>query len=64
MIILTQQCPPQLRQYIGSIIGVVIASAGILGPVLGGIFTQYTSWRWIFWVKSAAPNALLIIEDS
>ncbi|KAL6881505.1 MFS general substrate transporter [Trichoderma novae-zelandiae] len=49
MIILTQQCPPQLRQYIGSIIGVVIASAGILGPVLGGIFTEYTSWRWIFW---------------
>ncbi|EGR52109.1 uncharacterized protein TRIREDRAFT_55634 [Trichoderma reesei QM6a] len=49
MIILTQQCPPQLRQYIGSIIGVVIASAGILGPVLGGLFTEYTSWRWIFW---------------
>ncbi|KAL7951126.1 major facilitator superfamily domain-containing protein [Trichoderma barbatum] len=56
MIILTQQCPPQLRQYIGSIIGVVIASAGILGPVLGGIFAQYTGWRWIFWIKSAAPT--------
>jgi MFS family permease len=57
MIILTQQCPPQLRQYIGSIIGVVIASAGILGPVLGGLFTEYTSWRWIFWVKSVAPKS-------
>ncbi|KAL6793529.1 major facilitator superfamily domain-containing protein [Trichoderma sp. SZMC 28013] len=56
MIILTQQCPPQLRQYIGSIIGMVIASAGILGPVLGGIFAEYTSWRWIFWMKSATPT--------
>ncbi|EHK15812.1 uncharacterized protein TRIVIDRAFT_116619, partial [Trichoderma virens Gv29-8] len=55
MIILTQQCPPQLRQYIGSIIGVVVASAGILGPVLGGIFAEYTGWRWIFWIKCATP---------
>ncbi|PKK42889.1 hypothetical protein CI102_12751, partial [Trichoderma harzianum] len=60
MIILTQQCPPQLRQYIGSIIGVVIASAGILGPVLGGIFAQYTSWRWIFWMKSAIPTISML----
>ncbi|PTB47766.1 hypothetical protein M431DRAFT_101588 [Trichoderma harzianum CBS 226.95] len=61
MIILTQQCPPQLRQYIGSIIGVVIASAGILGPVLGGIFAQYTSWRWIFWMNGPIGFVSLIV---
>ncbi|KAL6884369.1 major facilitator superfamily transporter [Trichoderma longibrachiatum] len=61
MIILTQQCPPQLRQYIGSIIGVVIASAGILGPVLGGFFTEYTSWRWIFWVNGPIGVISLLV---
>ncbi|KAH6607929.1 hypothetical protein Trco_004242 [Trichoderma cornu-damae] len=55
ILILTQQSPPQLRQYIGSIIGIVVAGAGLLGPILGGTFTQYVSWRWIFWIKFAAP---------
>lgn len=41
-----------MRQYIGSIIGVTIAAAGVLGPVIGGLLTQYLGWRWIFYIKS------------
>lgn len=41
-----------MRQYIGSIIGVTIAAAGVLGPVIGGLLTQYLDWRWIFYIKS------------
>lgn len=38
-------------QHVGALIGMVIAGSGVLGPVLGGILTQYASWRWVFWIK-------------
>lgn len=51
MVILPELCPPQLEQYIGSLIGIVLAGSGVLGPVLGGILTYYANWRWVFWIK-------------
>ncbi|PNY24912.1 Multidrug resistance protein 3 [Tolypocladium capitatum] len=51
MIILLELCPSGLRQYIGSIVGLVIAGSGVLGPVLGGVLTHYASWRWVFWIN-------------
>ncbi|WYZ46447.1 hypothetical protein EsH8_IX_000672 [Colletotrichum jinshuiense] len=51
MIIFPEVAPKHLLQHISSLIGMVIASAGVLGPVLGGILTHYASWRWIFWIN-------------
>lgn len=51
MIIFPEVAPKHLLQYMSSLVGMVIASAGVLGPVLGGILTHYASWRWIFWIK-------------
>ena len=51
MIILPEVGSQEQQKYIGSVIGMVVAGSGILGPVLGGIINHYTSWRWIFWIK-------------
>ncbi|CAL5868750.1 uncharacterized protein PFLUO_LOCUS2977 [Penicillium psychrofluorescens] len=61
MIILPELCPENLRQYIGSIIGLVIAGSGALGPVLGGILTHYATWRWVFWINGPIGFVSLII---
>lgn len=59
IIILPEVCPDQYRQFIGALIGIVVAGSGVLGPVLGGIFTHYATWRWVFWIKCAAPTPAL-----
>lgn len=51
MIILIETTPAKTKQFLASIIGIVIAVGGVLGPVLGGILTHYTTWRWVFWIK-------------
>jgi EmrB/QacA subfamily drug resistance transporter len=40
----------------------VWAASSVLGPTLGGIFSQFVSWRWIFWVNVpiAAVAALVL----
>jgi len=41
--------PARERPRYLSIIGAVFALSAILGPVLGGWFTESVSWRWAFW---------------
>jgi MFS family permease len=35
--------------------------SGVLGPLLGGIITNYTSWRWIFWINAPIGIGPLIL---
>ncbi|GAO19274.1 hypothetical protein UVI_02062540 [Ustilaginoidea virens] len=51
MIMLPEMSPNHLKQYIGAMVGVVIVMAGVLGPILGGLLTNYTTWRWVFWIN-------------
>lgn len=51
MIIYPEISPPALLPIISSIVGVIVALAGISGPIIGGLLTTYTSWRWAFWIK-------------
>jgi EmrB/QacA subfamily drug resistance transporter len=43
--------PPAERVRISSILAVFTALAPALGPVLGGLFTSYLSWRLVFFVN-------------
>lgn len=39
--------------------GAVMSGAAAIGPLLGGTFTTYLDWRWIFWVN--LPLGLLVL---
>lgn len=43
-----------------AIIGAITILAPALGPLLGSIMVQFTSWRYIFWFLAAANSFVLI----
>lgn len=55
-----RSCTERIKRFIGGLIGIVITMSSVLGPVLGGVLTEYTTWRWVFWIKCVS----LIVRDS
>ncbi|KAH7173618.1 major facilitator superfamily domain-containing protein [Fusarium flagelliforme] len=51
MIMMPELSPDNLKQHMAAMVGLVITISGVLGPVLGGILTHYSSWRWVFWIN-------------
>jgi len=50
-VIITSVVSPQER---GKMMGIYIAVASIflaIGPMIGGVVTQYLGWRWVFWLN-------------
>ncbi|KAF4971947.1 hypothetical protein FZEAL_9717 [Fusarium zealandicum] len=61
MIMLPELSPENLKQHIAALVGMVVALSGVLGPVLGGILTHYTTWRWVFWINGPIGFVSLVI---
>jgi EmrB/QacA subfamily drug resistance transporter len=49
--LLSSAFPPARRGTAFGIFGAVTGGAVALGPVLGGVLTEWASWRWIFFVN-------------
>lgn len=46
IVIWQEASTPDQRIWMGACIGFVVALAGVMGPILGGIIADKTTWRW------------------
>ncbi|MEU1332155.1 MFS transporter [Streptomyces sp. NPDC005865] len=53
---------PRERGKYQGLFGAVFGATSVLGPLLGGLFTEHLSWRWVFYVNlPIGAIALLVI---
>jgi EmrB/QacA subfamily drug resistance transporter len=55
--------PPRERGRYQGYFGVVFGSSSVLGPVLGGWFTEGPGWRWIFYINVPIGIAALVVTS-
>ncbi|KAL9105783.1 MAG: hypothetical protein Q9227_009085 [Pyrenula ochraceoflavens] len=52
--------PSHLPTVMG-LFGAIWACASVLGPVLGGVFTQDITWRWCFWINLPLGGVAFVV---
>ncbi|KAI9494516.1 major facilitator superfamily domain-containing protein [Zychaea mexicana] len=60
-VIITDIAPLEWRPRLQSMLTVVYGLASVVGPLIGGAFVDYLTWRWDFWLNIILGGVAIII---
>ncbi|KAK5996260.1 Efflux pump FUS6-like protein [Cladobotryum mycophilum] len=61
LIITTEMSPPGAIAYVSLYVGIILVMGGVIGPVIGGLFSTYSDWRWVFWINGPCTFVPIVL---
>ncbi|MET9860003.1 MDR family MFS transporter [Streptomyces smyrnaeus] len=61
MAIVGDLVPPRERGRYQGLFGAVFGTTSVLGPLLGGFFTEHLDWRWVFYINLPIGAVAMVV---
>ncbi|KAJ2897728.1 hypothetical protein GGI21_000503 [Coemansia aciculifera] len=60
LVIVADIVPLRKRGPFMAVFSLVFSASSVIGPLLGGVFTDHVSWRWIFWLSEPITAVVIV----
>ncbi|KAM3498691.1 hypothetical protein MY10362_008003 [Beauveria mimosiformis] len=61
LVVYLEMSPPRLLVLMFALLGGIVALAGVMGPIIGGLLATHVGWRYAFWINGPCCVVALLL---